>query len=85
MAAGRPIVANDITGYAELLAPAGCARLSPPGDADALARDLVAVLSDASLARTMSEHARAASRRYDWRVVAARLDEIYRGLVPGAH
>jgi phosphatidylinositol alpha-mannosyltransferase len=77
MAAGRPIVATDIAGYAELLAPAGCARLAAVDDPASLAHEICAVLDDATLARTLGERGVAAARRYDWNVVAKRLEEIY--------
>lgn len=81
MAAGRPIVASDIAGYAELLTPAGSARLARVGDVPSLAGELCAVLGDASLARTMGERGAAAAKKYDWDVIATRLEEIYRNAV----
>jgi phosphatidylinositol alpha-mannosyltransferase len=77
MAAGRPIVASNVAGYAELLAPAGAARLTPAGDADALAAELFHVLTDAMLARTLGERGAAASKKYDWTAIAKRLEGIY--------
>jgi phosphatidylinositol alpha-mannosyltransferase len=77
MAAGRPIVATNIAGYSELLAPAGCARFADVEDVDALACEICAVLSDASLARALGERGAAAARRYDWSIVAKRLEQIY--------
>jgi len=77
MAAGRPIVATNIAGYAELLGPAGCARLVDAGDSASLARELVGVLTDSALARTLGEQGARAARQYDWRVIARRLDAIY--------
>jgi phosphatidylinositol alpha-mannosyltransferase len=77
MAAGRPIVATDIAGYSEWLGPAGCARLANVGDAASLARELLAVLEDSALARTLGERGARESKKYDWNVVARRLEEIY--------
>ncbi|HUK35331.1 MAG TPA: glycosyltransferase family 4 protein [Vicinamibacterales bacterium] len=77
MAAGRPIVATNIAGYAELLRPAGCARFADVEDVDALAREISAVLVDRPLARTLGERGAIAAQRYDWGVVAKRLEEIY--------
>jgi phosphatidyl-myo-inositol alpha-mannosyltransferase len=82
MAAGRPIVATNIAGYAELLAPAGCARLAAVDDPDSLAREICLVLEDASLARTLGLRGAKAAKRYDWKVVAKRLEEIYYGITP---
>src|SRR5215472_17470533 len=78
MAAGRPIVATDIAGYSELLAPAGCARLAAADDPTSLAREIRAVLDDSTLARTLGERGVVAAGKYDWSVVAGRLEEIYR-------
>jgi len=78
MAAGRPIVASNIDGYAELLTPAGSARLAKAGDVNALAQEICAVLTDASLARTLGERGATAAKTYDRIVIAKRLEEIYR-------
>jgi phosphatidylinositol alpha-mannosyltransferase len=77
MAAGRPVVASDVAGYAELLESAGCSRLVPAGDANALAREITAVLENSELARTLGEHGAAAAKKYDWGVVSRRLERIY--------
>ena len=76
--AGRPIVASNITGYAELLGPAGGARLAAPGDAASLAYEIRLILRDASLAHALGERGAAAAKRYDWDTIARRLEEIYR-------
>jgi phosphatidylinositol alpha-mannosyltransferase len=83
MAAGRPIVATNIAGYAELLGPANCARLAAVDDPASLAAELCAVLEDPELARTLGEQAAIAAKPYDWRVIATRLEEIYRNAIGG--
>ena len=77
MAAGRPIVATNIAGYAELLGEANVARLAEADDPAALERELSAVLGDPALARTLGERGAIAAQQYDWSVVAARLEAIY--------
>lgn len=77
MAAGRPIVATNIAGYAELLGGTGGARLADVDSPDSLAREISAVLEDPELARTLGAHGAAAARRYDWLVIAKRLEAIY--------
>ena len=62
MAAGRPIVATNIAGYAELLESAGCARLAEVDSPDSLAREISAVLEDPELARRLGERGAAAAR-----------------------
>jgi len=81
MAAGRPIVASNIAGYAELLGPANCARLADVDDPASLAREMCAVLEDSALARTLGERGAIAARQYDWPIVAKRLEEIYRDVL----
>jgi len=80
MAAGRPIVASNIAGYAEFVGPAGSARLADVGDPASLAREISAVLTDSTLARTLGERGASAARKYDWTAVATRLEEIYRSV-----
>jgi phosphatidyl-myo-inositol alpha-mannosyltransferase len=77
MAAGRPIVATNIAGYAELLGPAGSARLAAVDDPASLARELVSVLDDPGLARRLGSSGVVAARPYDWSIVATRLEAIY--------
>jgi len=84
MAAGRPIVATNIAGYAELLGPAGCARLADAGKPASLACEMLAVLTDPALARCLGDNGANAVRRYDWTVVAKRLEEIYLDVLRGA-
>jgi phosphatidylinositol alpha-mannosyltransferase len=77
MAAGRPIVASNIAGYAELLEPAGCALLAPPGDVETLANAICTLLQDTQLARTFGRRGADAAKKYDWDVVSRRLVGIY--------
>lgn len=53
LAAGLPVVATDIPGIREAVGEDGCALLTPPGDARAMAEALLTVMQDAELARRM--------------------------------
>ncbi len=53
MAAGLPVVATDIPGIREAVGDAGCALLTPPGDARAMAEALLTVMEDRELAHRM--------------------------------
>jgi len=53
MAAGTPVVASDIPGFASVAGPGRCALLVPPGDPEALARALTLVLQDRELAEQL--------------------------------
>ncbi len=77
MAAGRPIVATNIEGYAELLAGAGSARLVEVDDPAALAREIIRLLEAPELGCTLGARGAAFARAYDWSEVARRLESIY--------
>jgi hypothetical protein len=77
MAAGLPVVASAIPGYAEILPP-GCGRLVAPGDAGALAAALEELLGDPELRARMGAAGRKEARRYDWTSVVEDVLEIYR-------
>jgi phosphatidylinositol alpha-mannosyltransferase len=81
MAAGRPIVATRIAGYAELLEGRGLARLVDAGDAAGLAREISNLLEDPDEASGLATRAAARAWEYDWSAIANRLDEIYRGVI----
>ena len=78
MACGKPIVASRIEGYEALVGSKGCACLVTPGDADALAAALTAVLKSPEEAQRLGQAGVAAAREYDWTVIGRRLDAIYR-------
>jgi phosphatidylinositol alpha-mannosyltransferase len=84
MACGKPIVASRIEGYEALVGATGCARLVSPGDADALARELIAVLASPELQRELGQAGAAAAYDYDWTAIARRLDAIYRRVLGDA-
>ena len=55
MAAGRPVVATDVGGTAELVETGMTGLLVPPGDPDRLAGAVLALLRDPARARRMGE------------------------------
>ena len=76
MAAGLPVVASDIPGYASVLPPEA-GRLVPPGDAGALAGTLGELLADESLRARLGGGARREAARYDWEAVVGSVLEVY--------
>ena len=76
-ACATPVVASDIAGYRDVMAPeAGV--LVPPGDPAALAGAVVALLEDEPRRQTLGVAARElARRRYSWDDIARRLVGIY--------
>jgi phosphatidylinositol alpha-mannosyltransferase len=77
MAAGRPVVASSIPGYAAVVRDGVDGILVPPGDASELASALVRVLADPERARIMGASGRERAERYDWPVVAAEVEAVY--------
>jgi phosphatidylinositol alpha-mannosyltransferase len=77
MAAGRPVVASNIPGYAAVLRDGVDGLLVPPGDPAALAETLARVLDDPARAKAMGESGRERAHRYDWPVVAGEIEAVY--------
>lgn len=80
MAAGCAVVASDLPAFRALAGEV--ARLFPPGDAEALARHLVDLLSEPGEVAAMGSRGRELAARYDWTVVGAAYRDIYRAVVP---
>lgn len=77
MAAGRPVVASNIPGYAAVLRDGVDGVLVPPGDPEALAVALAGVLGDPARARAMGRSGKERAGRYDWPVVASEIEAVY--------
>lgn len=76
MAAGRPLVASDIPGYAAVIGDAGV--LVPPGDAQALSRALGALLDDPARLQDLAEQGRKRASGFDWPIVAEEIESVYK-------
>ncbi|MEX2238777.1 MAG: glycosyltransferase family 4 protein [Dehalococcoidia bacterium] len=81
MAAGKPIVASAIEGYAGLLLRDDAGLLVPPRDPEALATAIIKLLSDDALRSRLGQRAAAAAQKYDWQAIAQRIEAIYRELI----
>jgi phosphatidylinositol alpha-mannosyltransferase len=82
-ACATPAVASDIPGYREVMTR-DTGLSVPPGDPQALAQALIALLEDEPRRRSLGAAARELAReRYAWPDVAARLGRIY-DMVAGA-
>ena len=78
--AGLPVVATDVGGHREILAP-DCGLLVPAGDAAALARRIAWVLDHPQAARAMGGRARErAAREYAVPAMVARYESLYRAM-----
>ncbi len=75
MAAGCPVVASDIPGYAETAR--GAALLTPPGDPGALAVALWRAGHDAELRARLEQRGRARAEALCWSRIATRVAHVY--------
>src|SRR5207248_10392902 len=65
MAVGRPLVATDLEGARSLVEDGVNGLLVPPGDPEAMAKGISAVLSDPELAAAMGAESRRRVRLFD--------------------
>jgi len=70
MAAGKPIVASNIEGYAGVVSHEVEGLLVPPRDKEVLARALISLLTDQSLRQEMGARGRVKALRYSWERIA---------------
>ena len=75
MAAGTPVVCSDLDGFRAVAG--GAAALVPPGDADALAETLRALLTDPERRAEMSKASRRLSQMYDWGRLVDGVEAVY--------
>lgn len=79
--AGKPVAATTAGGIVEAVADKATGLLSPPGDAEALARNLTALSGDAAMRRDLGEAAAKRARGlFSLETFHARHLEIYRRL-----
>jgi glycosyltransferase involved in cell wall biosynthesis len=83
LASGTPVIASDVDGMREVVAPEVGKRV-PPADPPALASALQQMLTDDVAWRRMSEQARRrATELYDWDHIGAHFVALYRRMVEG--
>jgi phosphatidyl-myo-inositol alpha-mannosyltransferase len=81
MAAGLPVVASDIPGYDEVVTDGVEGLLVPSRDPAGVAQAVETILDDPALAARFSAAGRARAATFDWQVVGARIEELYRRAV----
>ena len=81
-ASGMPVITTEPESMRYLVEHERTGLLSPPGDAEALAWNVVRVLRDAELAGRLVSNAREEFQRYAWPVVRQQWLEVYRALAP---
>ena len=81
-ASGTPVVTTAPDGIRYIVEHGRTGLLSAPGDAGALAANILRVLDDSELATQLAQNAFAESSRYCWESVREQWLRVYLGLVP---
>jgi glycosyltransferase involved in cell wall biosynthesis len=77
MASGTPVVASNVGGIPEVM-PVGTGHLAPPGDARALAEEMLAILADPAHWQQLSQSGRRhVQQHYSAEVIGACYRELY--------
>ncbi|CAN5466827.1 hypothetical protein BH10ACT11_BH10ACT11_06550 [soil metagenome] len=76
-AAGTPVIASNIAGYADVVSDRHDGILVPPADPQRLAEELQALYHDPSRRREMSAAALLSAERYAWPHVAGELERVF--------
>jgi glycosyltransferase involved in cell wall biosynthesis len=82
-ASGLPVVSTEPEGMRYLVENGRTGLLSVPGDARALAENVLRVLRDPELAEGLVSNARRETERYSWGGVREQWMEVYRGMTSG--
>ncbi len=80
MASGTPVIGTRVGGIEEILA-GGNGILVPPSDPSALADAMLSLINDTDLQEKIVKKAlQKVKEKYDWRVVARKIADIYKGI-----
>ncbi len=80
-AAGTPVVASEIAGYADVVTDGHDGILVPPADPQRLAEELQALHHDPARLDAMGRAARGSAQRYAWPRVADQVKRVYEGAI----
>ena len=81
-ASGTPVVTTAPESMRYIVDHGSTGLLSEPGDAAALAQNILRVLGDSELATRLAQNAFAESSRYSWKSVRDQWLMVYLALVP---
>lgn len=77
MAAGAPVLATDIEGYASVIEHGYNGLLAPPKDDEGLAQAIVALINDPSLRYRLAERGAETADTHRWENIAGRVMDYY--------
>lgn len=81
MACGTPVISSNTSSLPEVIDEAGI--LLPPKDERLWAKNIVKVLKDKGLARTLSEYGIRQAKKFSWEQTARKTIEVYKEVVGG--
>jgi len=81
LAAGTPIVASDIPGYASVVTSGEDGLLVPPRDYQELSKALLTLLKDEGLRKEMGARGKEQSKQYSWDLVSRRIMDYYHHVI----
>ena len=77
MAVGKPIIASDITGFANVMTNNEEGLLVPPRDEDELAEALIKMMTNKEMREQMASRGRPTALQYHWANVAQKVLDYY--------
>lgn len=77
MACGTPIVTTDTPGVMEIVIPKRNGLLVPPKDPNELARAIIKLFDSPSLSKKISKNNISDVKKYDWKIIAEKIESIY--------
>lgn len=83
MAAGTPIAASNIEGFADVITHKTDGLLFPPRDVEALAAALVRMLKDQELREHLANNGHSTAQSYSWPHVTEQVLSYYRDIMAG--
>jgi phosphatidylinositol alpha-mannosyltransferase len=77
MAVGKPIIASDIEGYANILTHGDEGLLVPPRDVKKLTESIITLMADKPLRQQMGIRGKLKAQEYEWEDIARRVLDFY--------
>lgn len=81
LASGTPVVCSNLGGLPEVVSPSA-GVLVQPGDAAALAEELIALCDDRATLARLAAAAPGEVRKFTWSAIADRAEKLYREVLP---